>query len=44
VGIVHGAAHATFLTLPLYATIKEDEGQPIAEGTFRSSKALGQLP
>jgi hypothetical protein len=38
------ATHNTFLPLPFYAIIKEDEGQPIAEGTIRSSKAPGQPP
>ena len=42
VALLAAAAYNTYLTLPLYATSKEDEGQPIAEGTIRSSKAPGQ--
>jgi len=42
VALLAATAFNTYLTLPLYATCKEEEGQPIAEGTIRSSKAPGQ--
>ena len=41
VALLAATAFNTYLTLPLYASCKEDEGQPIAEGTIALIKSVG---